>query len=227
MVIPPLDMLLRMGAGIVLGAVIGYERERTGHPAGLRTHLLVCLASATFMVVSTQFTYFQLYGKDDLIAVDTSRIAASVVSGVGFLGAGAILRTGISVQGLTTAASLWLAAAVGLAAGGGMYLVAAASTMAALVCLLLLRRVEGVRWHLLQRQVEITGQNGLSRHRLSEEMRRLGATVTDLEYEFNTTDNESRLVFKVRLANVQCLEQLLHRLETLPGIRRVKVQSVG
>jgi len=68
----------------------------------------VSLASATFMIVSTQFVYFQHYGKDDLIAVDTSRIAASVVSGVGFLGAGAILRVGISVQGLTTAASLWL-----------------------------------------------------------------------------------------------------------------------
>ena len=89
-----------MGTGLGLGAAIGYERERTGHPAGLRTHLLVSLASTTFMLVSTQFVYFQSYGKDDLIAVDTSRIAASVVSGVGFLGAGAILRTGISIQGL-------------------------------------------------------------------------------------------------------------------------------
>src|SRR5439155_7934576 len=108
MVTPSLELLLRMGAGMVFGGLIGYERERTGHPAGLRTHLIVSLASATFMVVSTQFVYFQSYGKDDLIAVDTSRIAASVVSGVGFLGAGAILRTGISIQGLTTAASLWL-----------------------------------------------------------------------------------------------------------------------
>src|ERR1700691_2143054 len=129
MVIPTVEMLLRMGTGMILGAAIGYERERTGHPAGLRTHLLVALASATFMLVSTQFTYFQSYSKDDLIAVDTSRIAASVVTGIGFLGAGAILRTGISIQGLTTAASLWLVAAVGLAAGGGMYIVAAAATL--------------------------------------------------------------------------------------------------
>lgn len=227
MVIPELEMLLRMGAGMVLGAVIGYERERTGHPAGLRTHLLVCLASATFMVVSTQFTYFQLYGKDDLISVDTSRIAASVVSGVGFLGAGAILRTGISIQGLTTAASLWLSAAVGLAAGGGMYLVALASTAASLFCLVILRQVEGVRWHLFQRQIDIIGQNSPSRYTLIDEMRRLGATVTDLEYEYDIADNESHLVFKVRLANEQGLEQLLLRLESLPGIRRLKVQRVG
>jgi len=113
-------MLLRLGASLLLGAAIGYEREHAGRPAGLRTHLLVSLASATFMIVSTQFVFFQQYGKDDLITVDTSRIAAAVVTGVGFLGAGAILRTGIGVQGLTTAASLWMVASIGLAAGGGM-----------------------------------------------------------------------------------------------------------
>src|ERR1700729_3516164 len=132
MVTPTIEMLLRMGTGLGLGAAIGYERERTGHPAGLRTHLLVSLASTTFMLVSTQFVFYQLYGKDDLIAVDTSRIAASVVSGVGFLGAGAILRTGLGVQGLTTAASLWLVASVGLAAGGGMYQEAGVATMVTL-----------------------------------------------------------------------------------------------
>jgi putative Mg2+ transporter-C (MgtC) family protein len=119
MVITPVESLLRMGVAVVLGGLIGYEREHSGRPAGLRTHLLVALASVTFMLVSTQFTYFQHYAKDDLIAVDTSRIAASVVSGVGFLGAGAILRTGLGVQGLTTAASLWLVASVGLAASCG------------------------------------------------------------------------------------------------------------
>src|SRR2546428_13898337 len=121
MAITPFEMLLRMGISVVLGAAVGYERERTEHPAGLRTHLLVSLAAATFMLVSTQFVYFQHYTKEDLVAVDTSRIAASVVTGVGFLGAGAILRTGLSIQGLTTAASLWLVAAVGLAAGGGRF----------------------------------------------------------------------------------------------------------
>jgi putative Mg2+ transporter-C (MgtC) family protein len=105
MMIPEWEMLLRMGAAAVLGAGIGYERERGGRPAGLRTHLLVSLASATFMLVATHFVYFQSYGKDDLVMVDTSRIAASEVAGVGFLGAGAILRTGLGVQGLTTAAS--------------------------------------------------------------------------------------------------------------------------
>jgi len=228
MVIPPLEMLLRMGTGMVLGAVIGYERERTGHPAGLRTHLLVSLASATFMVVSTQFVYFQPYGKDDLVAIDTSRIAASVVSGVGFLGAGAILRTGISIQGLTTAASLWLVAAVGLAAGCGMYMVSLMATVASLFGLTILRRVEGIRWHLFQRQVEIVGQNGgVSRQAVLVELRSLGATVTDIEYDHNLEAKESRLLLNVRLRNEQVLEQMLTRLESLPGIRQVKVQRSG
>jgi len=94
--------------GTVLGAIIGYERDVHGRPAGLRTHLIVALASTTFMLISTHFVYFQRYAKEDLVAVDTSRIAASVVTGVGCLGGGAILRTGINVQGLTTAAGLWL-----------------------------------------------------------------------------------------------------------------------
>jgi len=98
------EFLVRLIVGTLLGAVIGYERHVHGRPAGLRTHLLVALASTTFMLVSTHFVYFQHYAKEDLVAVDTSRIAASVVTGVGFLGGGAILRTGITVQGLTTAA---------------------------------------------------------------------------------------------------------------------------
>jgi putative Mg2+ transporter-C (MgtC) family protein len=179
------------------------------------------------MLVSTQFIYFQSYGKDDLIAVDTSRIAASVVTGIGFLGAGAILRTGISIQGLTTAASLWMVAAVGLAAGGGMYVVAATAALASLFGLTILRWIEGIRWHLCQRQVEIMGQSAtLNRKSVLEELRKLGVSVTDEEYDHNIVGNESRLIFKVRLSTEQGLEQMLTRLESLPGIQSVKVQRI-
>src|SRR6204780_2605739 len=87
------EMLVRIGAGAALGGVIGFERDRHGRPVGLRTHLIVAMAAATFMVISSQFVYWQHYGKDDLVEVDTERIAASVVSAVGFLAGGAILRT--------------------------------------------------------------------------------------------------------------------------------------
>jgi putative Mg2+ transporter-C (MgtC) family protein len=225
MAITPVEMLLRMGMSVILGAAVGYERERTGRPAGLRTHLLVSLASATFMLVSTQFVYYQHYAKDDLITVDTSRIAASVVTGVGFLGAGAILRTGISIQGLTTAASLWLVAAVGLAAGGGMFVEAVIAAVITLFSLVILRRVEGKQWRLLQRRVTILLEDSsVSGRSVVEHLHTMGATVTDIDYDRNVKTNRSRLYLDVRLQNQQLLERILTSLETLPSVRRVKVQ---
>ena len=122
------QLLLRIVVATALGACIGYERHIHGRPAGLRTHMLVALASATFMAVSTHFVYFQHYAKEDLVAVDTSRIAAAVVSGTGFLAGGAILRTGLTVQGLTTGAGLWLVSWIGLSSGAGMYTESVAAT---------------------------------------------------------------------------------------------------
>lgn len=228
MVIATGEALLRLGVGAVLGAAVGYERERTGRPAGLRTHLLVSLASATFMLVSTQFVYYQHYGKDDLVAVDTSRIAASVVSGVGFLGAGAILRTGLGVQGLTTAASLWLTAAVGLAAGGGMFLLAVVAVAAALVGLVFLRRVEGKQWRLLQRRVVVVLDGDAADVRgVVERLGRFGAAVTDVDYDRNLKAGKTRLTVDVRLPDRTALERLIGELADLPGVRRVKVQRPG
>src|SRR6478735_4148453 len=111
------ELILRIAVGALLGGVIGYERDRHGRPVGLRTHLIVAMTAATFMVVSAQFVYWQHYRDGDHVEGDGSRIAASVVSGIGFLAGGAILRNGITIQGLTTAAGLWLVTAIGLSAG--------------------------------------------------------------------------------------------------------------
>lgn len=137
-----LELIIRILVGTALGAVIGYERDIHGRPAGLRTHALVALASATFMVVSTHLVYYQGYRQGDFTEIDGSRIAASVVSGIGFLAGGAILRTGLTIQGLTTAAALWLVAAIGLAAGAGMYAESISATILGVVALTLLRRFE-------------------------------------------------------------------------------------
>src|SRR5580693_4745533 len=136
------ELVGRIVVGTCLGGVIGYERDRHGRPVGLRTHLIVAMAAATFMVVSAQFVYFQRYGKDDMVNVDGSRIAASVVSGIGFLAGGSILRAGLTVQGITTAAGLWLVTAIGLCSGGGMYVEAVSVTAIGLVALTALRRFE-------------------------------------------------------------------------------------
>ncbi len=121
------EIILRLLLATGLGAIIGYERELAKKPAGFRTHLLVCLGA-------TIFTLTSIYGFGD--GVDPSRVAAGVVAGVGFLGAGTIIRNreGL-VVGLTTAASIWAVAAIGLASGAGMYILAAVATLIILVIL--------------------------------------------------------------------------------------------
>jgi putative Mg2+ transporter-C (MgtC) family protein len=123
-----LDISFRLFGASVLGAAIGLEREIHAHPAGTRTHLLVSLGSGAFTVLSIFFFETQAAPNGSL-PTDPSRIAAQIVSGIGFLGAGAILKYGTSVRGLTTAASLWATAAVGMAAGAGAWVVAIATTV--------------------------------------------------------------------------------------------------
>jgi putative Mg2+ transporter-C (MgtC) family protein len=124
---------LRLIVAAVLGALVGLEREIHDHPAGMRTHLLVSLGSAAFTVLGIA----AFPGPN----ADTSRVAAQVVTGVGFLGAGAILKEGATIRGLTTAASLWAVAAVGMAAGAGALIVALTITLIAILSLWPLRRV--------------------------------------------------------------------------------------
>jgi putative Mg2+ transporter-C (MgtC) family protein len=123
-----LDISIRLLVAAVLGAAIGLEREIHAHPAGMRTHLLVSLGSAAFTVVSI-FVFETPPSPNGTIPTDPSRVAAQIVSGIGFLGAGAILKYGSSVRGLTTAASLWATAAVGMAAGGAAWVVAGVTTL--------------------------------------------------------------------------------------------------
>ena len=127
--------LLRLGLAALLAGAIGIERELREQEAGLRTHMLVCVGATMFMIVGVYgWSDFRL-GNQIGVIVDPSRVASYVVSGIGFLGAGAIIRHGINVRGLTTAASLWVVAAIGVAIGVGMYEFAGATTALVLVAL--------------------------------------------------------------------------------------------
>lgn len=132
------DQILRLALATILGGIIGWEREKGRRPAGLRTHILVAVGSALVMIVS-QSVVVQY---SDAFRADPGRIAAQVVSGIGFLGAGTILREGPVVRGLTTAASLWVVAALGLAVGIGAYTGAVIATALTLAALVLLQRIE-------------------------------------------------------------------------------------
>jgi putative Mg2+ transporter-C (MgtC) family protein len=132
------DLSVRILIAALLGLAIGFEREIHGHPAGLRTHMLVALGSALFTVLSIHGFLGEVGPGVDpsrLAAVDPTRIAAQIVSGIGFLGAGAILKDGIVIRGLTTAASLWATSAVGMAAGAGEFVIGAVGTTVILVSL--------------------------------------------------------------------------------------------
>jgi len=135
-------VMLRLVLAALLGGAIGLERELRERQAGLRTHLVVCLGSALFTLVSAYgFREFLVHG-GSVVRADPTRIAAQVVTGVGFLGAGAILRQGDDVHGLTTAASIWVAAALGMAVGFGYYAIAIFTALLVVVMLVAIRPVE-------------------------------------------------------------------------------------
>jgi len=143
-----IELLGRLLLAALLGSVVGLERERLNWAAGLRTHMLVCVGSALVMLVST-FGFEDVRGQNGVV-LDPSRVAAQVVSGIGFLGAGSILLRGEVVRGLTTAASLWAVAGVGLAAGGGMYVGSIGATAIVLAILAGVKPLE--RRFIAQRQ---------------------------------------------------------------------------
>jgi putative Mg2+ transporter-C (MgtC) family protein len=135
------EIVIRLLLAAFFGAIIGLERERKDWAAGLRTHMMVCLGAALAMIVST-YGFADVVGKEGY-ALDPSRIAAQVISGIGFLGAGTILflRPG-TIRGLTTASGLWTVAAIGLATGGGMYFAALVATVLAIIILWILQPIE-------------------------------------------------------------------------------------
>jgi putative Mg2+ transporter-C (MgtC) family protein len=151
--------LIRLGLAALLAGAIGVERELREQEAGLRTHMLVCVGATMFMLVGVYAWGDMTLGNQIGVVVDPSRVASYVVSGIGFLGAGAIIKHGINVRGLTTAASLWVVAAIGVAVGAGMYEFAVATTVLVIVAL----------WPLSQLKTVLQGK--------AEEQRRLAVTM--------------------------------------------------
>jgi putative Mg2+ transporter-C (MgtC) family protein len=183
------------------------------------------MAAATFMVISSQFVYWQHYAKGDLVEVDTSRIAASVVSGIGFLAGGAILRTGLTVQGLTTAAGLWLVTAIGMCAGAGMYVESCAVTVLGLLVLTVFRRLEDKniqRWRI---SIALSSDADDVKPVL-DAIRSLGAAATTLEYDRHFEDGEKTIVIDARLTEGLPLQALIEAIESRAHVRRIHVQHL-
>jgi putative Mg2+ transporter-C (MgtC) family protein len=224
--LPEAELVARLGLAALLGGAIGFERERLSWAAGLRTHMLVCVSACLIMIVSA-------YGFNDVlnhdhVSLDPSRVAAQVVSGIGFLGAGSILLRGDVVRGLTTAASLWSVAAVGLAVGGGLYVAAVAGTAIILFILAAMKPLEQRYFSSRQkRELVLSAEHGrLTLHVLEKELgpitNRIGTFIVQQSEEAAQTDNV--LIAFSRMSESE-FNVLLDRLRTIPGVLSVDVKS--
>ena len=176
----------------ILGGIIGWERHRRGRPAGLRTHLLVCIGVTLMMLVSEHiFVQYQGYKNDSILRIDPARIAAQVVTGIGFLGAGTIMRSRASIRGLTTAASLWVVAGIGLAVGSGFILPAVFTTAIAIAILTLNSIVERKMKRSKYRTIKmlITGQ-GHFLDEITQILERNSVKLKNYKFKKNIQKNE-------------------------------------
>jgi len=218
-----IELVERLLVAAAMGSAIGFERERLSWAAGLRTHMLVCVGSCLLMIVSA-FGFADILGTPNVV-LDPSRIAAQVVSGIGFLGAGAILLRGEIVRGLTTAASLWSVAAIGLSIGGGLYTVATAATVIILVILAGIKPLE--KRYIANRQrreLRLSAERGsLNLQTLDLALGSSSARVKQFVVQQNesTSDTDDVLVVLSRVSDTEYAE-IRQRLERASGVRSVR-----
>jgi putative Mg2+ transporter-C (MgtC) family protein len=194
-----LQMAYRLLAAVAAGACIGYERSFHGRPAGLRTHVLVCLASAVLMLVTVYEDHWvRIAGEARL---DPTRMAQGIMTGIGFLGAGVIVKEGLNVRGLTTAASIWITAAIGVLAGVGLYLPMSFAVLLSLLVLSVFRwienRVPTQAYYFFD--VKYTREGNLSEESMRELLGRLGFSVANFSYRLEGVGADRSLRHKMTL----------------------------
>jgi putative Mg2+ transporter-C (MgtC) family protein len=224
--LPELEIILRLVMAAVLGSLIGLERERLNWTAGLRTHMLVCVGAALFMLVSA-YGFFDILESDTPnVELDVSRVAAQVVSGIGFLGAGTIIFRNKIVRGLTTAASLWTVAAVGLAVGGGLYLAAISATALILLILAGLRPLERYFFrHRRPRQLLITSQiGGVSLGTIEQVLTNAQLAFQQISVERDAEKSVEEWTIRLEAGKSSAGKVALEQLRTLPGIRAIRLR---
>ncbi len=221
-----LELIARLLLAALLGGFIGLEREVHGRAAGFRTHLLVSLGSCLFVVASIHF--YRIYGNPGAAGptgVDPSRVAAQVVTGIGFLGAGAIIRDRASIRGLTTAACLWIASAIGLACGIGLYVIAPLVTILSILALLVLKKIENRIPRDFYSCVKVwcddlDGQIHVIERLLGVyHLQMLNASV-----EKDIEKKEIFVMFEIKLSTREVAYQVLDSIAATPGIKKVHIE---
>lgn len=214
----------RLLLAALLGGLIGLEREIHGRPAGFRTHLLVSVGACLMMVVSEFFVIkYDTLDSTHVVRLDPARIAAQIVTGIGFLGAGAIIKESHTVRGLTTAACLWVAAGLGMAVGAGVYLPALSVTVIALISLLFLKKIERRLPRDRYRTLVVYCKEGRGyREMLETFLRQWKLRVVNFGLERDFEASEVRYDFVVIQTGEYITGALAEALSDLEGVKRVR-----
>lgn len=220
----PLEIILRLFLGALLGGVIGFERQSHGHPAGFRTHLLVSLASVLIMIISTE--YYHLYSLSaEVIRIDPARIAAGALTGIGFLGAGVIIKSGFSVQGLTTAACLWAVSAIGLAVGGGLYMPATITFLITITALWALWRVELKVPRLKYKLLTVTTAFDINESEITDILSEAGVAVGNIDYEVDRVKSERTSKITIKFKDSSVIPRLVERISELSSVKQLHLRG--
>jgi len=209
-------ILLQMLLAVALGSLLGLERELRRHPAGLRTHILVTLGSCVFMILAYRILSHPWEGSGD-----PTRLAAGVVTGIGFLGAGAIMKEGVNVKGLTTAASIWLAAGVGISVGAGEVFLAVGSTFIGVAVLVLLNRAEmRLRTKRVAGTLTVKGQSMIGIPPIVDTvLENRGAVVES--FDIHRSRGRVKVVYRIELPVGQSRTELLKELASHPELEDI------
>jgi len=222
------EMSLRLLVALAAGSAIGYERSYHGRPAGFRTHALVCMASAVLMLVTVYEAHWMRHALANL-ALDPTRMAQGIMTGIGFLGAGVIIKEGLSVRGLTTAASIWITSAIGILAGIGFYYPLLLSVILTLGVLSLFRWIERLMpsqayYHL---EVRFARDNGLDEEGLRELVKQHDFTVSNFSYRLGGEGRVRRYSTVIRSGSRSAAGKLAAALEQNASILEFRIAPAG
>lgn len=218
-----LDITVKMLLAALVGGLIGFEREKHGRPAGLRTNLLVAVGSCVMVIVSEAFYLkYSMFGAETALRIDPSRVAAQIVTGIGFIGAGVILKEGASVRGLTTAASLWTVAGLGMAFGMGFFSLGAIATVLVLVSLTLLKKLDPI---IKKDRFLTLAVTSVTREGLLEELQAILAArkllVSDIVSHVDLIENELFYQMVITQQQKRIGHELTEEIKRLEGIKKI------
>lgn len=218
------EIIARLLLGTLLGGIIGFERQSHGRPAGFRTQLLVCVACVLLMLISASY-YSQPSTDTDYIRLDPTRIAAGAMTGIGFLGAGVILKTGFAIQGLTTAACIWIVAAIGLAVGAGQYLAAITGFFITFFSLWFLRIVEVRIPQLAYKYIRLVTEGPADEKAITSLFEKNGFKVSKIDYEIEFPKQETTYLFTLSTKRGISMHDLVESLSKMETVKRIEIKG--